>query len=211
MFKKVVVLCFVAFSFAVMAQESQVGNNYVGIPVVVTDEDGEEIKGEGTIIFEADENSGIKSLDKPGSLISVKTVNKKGRFKKVIFKAKKLVSFCIEGTDVCYQGFGTKGLALGNTYLFRKLVVKKGKLGIYESATGIDNFFLWKEGENTAIRLRPVSLLGEKDIRDKTFAKLYDYLAECPAVKQEINKDNTDLENLKDLERILDVYNTNCN
>ena len=190
-----------------IAAEKGTSTNIYNEAATVYDTEENSFKGELKIEFNELEStkSNISSLTNYGGVAMLKTTKENGKFKYTDYKAKNGVRFCLDDTKECYQGIKTVGMTAPK---FNLEVNTKGKLKLYKSFS-FNYYILKKEGTEKGLVVG-ASKMFQKENSIKQFEEVYEYLSDCPAIKDSINPSTIDLKKVADLEKIITAYNS-CN
>ncbi|WP_411029104.1 hypothetical protein [Spongiimicrobium sp. 3-5] len=171
----------------------------------VFDIENKEIKGDITLEFHELESlkSNVTSLKNYGGVATLKTIKENGRDKYTDYKARDGVRICIDGTEKCYKGIKTKGLMAPK---FNLEITRFENLNLYKSIT-FSYYIIKKENAKNGLVISTSTLL-KKDNSKKMFEELFEYLGDCPKLKDEINVLEIDLNNENHLLKIVNSYNS---
>jgi len=187
-------------------EEKKTSANIYGKEAILYTQEGEEIDGVVTLEFEEleSEKSGMASLKNYGGVVTLKTVKENGKFKYKDYKAKDNARFCLKDTEECYTGFPTLGFGGAKFYIDIKT---EGELKLYESVLYSNSYIIKKDDAEKGLIISTSSLF-KSDNSEKMFEKLYEYLSDCPTLKESLSGKSLDLDKEEDLKTILAVYNS---
>lgn len=189
----------------VLAEMKTSDNIYKKEATVYTAE-GEKIEGILTLEFYEleSEKSGMSSLQNYGGVASLKTKKENGKDKYTTYKAKDGVKICLKESGDCYAGIATKGVTGPK---FNLIVNDTENLKLYKSITS-KYHILKKDSEEKGIIVEG-STIFKKDNSEKMFEKLFEYLNDCPTLKDNLNTSEINLDEAEGLKKIITAYK-NC-
>ena len=186
--------------------EKKTSSNIYNEKATVYNEDGSTVNGEITLEFYELESqkSGMSSIQNYGGVASLKAANETGKYSTKNYKAKEGLRFCIDATNECYRGVKTNGLTAPK---FNLEIDVSGSLKLYESKFA-NYYIIKKEDTEKGLIVDPYALF-KGDNSKKMFEDIFEYLSDCPSLKNSLDISNIDLKNVDDLKKIVTTYN-NC-
>lgn len=188
-----------------VAEELETSSNIYDQKATLYDEDGSALEGTVKLEFKELETSksGMSSLNNYGGVVTLTTVKENGKNKYEDYKAKDGVRFCLTDSNVCYQGISTKGMTAAK---FNEEIAVDGNLKLYKSVS-FTYYVIKKENEKKGLIVSKSSLF-KADNSEKMFEDIFEYLEDCPDLKNNINSSEIDLDKESDLMILLQAYNS---
>ncbi|HEX9601769.1 MAG TPA: hypothetical protein VF985_09775, partial [Mariniflexile sp.] len=173
----------------------------------VTDAEGHTINGKITIEFEEleSEKSGMSSLNNYGGVVTLTTIDEKGKTKSTNYKAKDGVKFCLDESKKCYLGMKANDAFAAK---FNEEIHITDHVNLYKSYFLTNVYYLKKSDKDKALKIITSTML-KSDTSEKMFEKIFDYLNDCLSLKSKINTPEIDLKTEAGLKTIIAAYN-NC-
>lgn len=167
--------------------------------------DGEKITGKVTLEFKElnSQKSGISNLKNYGGVATLETIKENGKKKFKDYKAKDGVKICFNVSKKCYQGITTKGMMAPK---FNLEIDVTGKLKLYKSKSF--NYYVFKKDNAEKGLIITASVMFKEDNSKKMFEKIFEYLDDCPNLKDNLNTSEINLKSEDDLIKIVKAYNS---
>lgn len=185
--------------------EKQTSVNIYEQEATVYDAEGNTIKGELTLEFYELESqkSGISSLNNYGGVATLKTIEENGKYKYTDYKAKDGIKICLETSGKCFQGIRTIGITPPK---FNEEVDVTGKLKLYKSKSF--NYYVIKKEDTEKGLIVSASTLFKSNNSEKMLQDMFEYLSDCPSLKDKLVASEIDLKSEAEIKQIVTTYNT---